>query len=361
MKYLKIYEDFNGLETKVRNFCKKHKIDFSTITIENGVVNVDGDINLFAEKLKTLPFKFGTVTGNFHTGGNLFEKLKNFPDVIGGHFIISDNKLKSLVGGPYSVGGEFDCSYNVLTSLVGGPKYVVENYICKNNDLMTLEGSPEVVNRSFVCKENQLESLEFSPREVKGYFDCSDNSIKSLIGGPNTENAYNCQYNMLSNLEGVPRVLNTLYCSSNYLTTLKGGPEVVYQTFDCSWNRNLKTLDGIPKKIVTLKCDNNIELYKIDGLYEAENFNFTQCAFDIIWGLISDSVQKNPSLFSLFQEYDIIRDPGYNGDNSTVECLYNNGKMVPQPIIILDRLNAFLEECGLETVEESDIPYYKCM
>jgi len=66
-------------------------------------------------------------------------------------------------------------------------------------------------------------------------------------------------------------------------------------------------------------------------------------------------------LLSLFQQYDIIRDPGYNGDDSTVESLYNNGEMFPQPIIILDRLNAFLEECGLETVEESDIPYYKCI
>lgn len=361
MKYLKIYEDFNGLETKVRNFCKKHNIDFSTIKIENGVVNVDGDVYLNGKILKTLPFKFGIVEGNFHASGNLFEKLKNFPDVVGGDFIISDNKLKSLVGGPYSVGGEFDCSHNGLTSLVGGPKYVGENYVCKNNDLLTLEGAPEVVNRSFICKENQLESLEFSPREVKGYFDCSDNSIKSLVGGPNTDNAYNCQYNMLSTLEGVPRVVNTLYCGNNHLTTLKGCPEVIYQTLHCGWNRELKTLDGITKKLVTLKCDNCIELYKIDGLEEAENFNFTQTPFDIIWNLIGKSIVEKPNLFSLFKEYEIIRDPGYDGEVSMVECLYKNGQMVPQPIIILDRLNAFLEECGLETIEESDIPYYKCI
>ena len=70
MKYLKLYEDFTDLDSEVKNFCEKYNIDYSTITIENGVVNVEGSVILVSKQLKSLPFKFGKVSGNFYINGN---------------------------------------------------------------------------------------------------------------------------------------------------------------------------------------------------------------------------------------------------------------------------------------------------
>ena len=57
MKHLKLFEKFEDIDV----ICKKYGI--RNYTINNGVVDVDGDVNLSVQALSGLPLKFGKVTG----------------------------------------------------------------------------------------------------------------------------------------------------------------------------------------------------------------------------------------------------------------------------------------------------------
>ena len=57
MKHLKLFENFADIDT----ICKKYGI--TNYTINNGVVDVYGDVNLSVQALSGLPLKFGKVTG----------------------------------------------------------------------------------------------------------------------------------------------------------------------------------------------------------------------------------------------------------------------------------------------------------
>jgi hypothetical protein len=127
MKYLKIYEDFNDIDS----ICKKYGI--RNYTIVDGKVNVNGDVNLFVRGLVKLPVSFGTVTGNFSCDSNRLTTLEGCPDSVSGYFNCSDNQLTSLEGGPSRVGDDFFCSDNQLTSLEGAPINVGGIFYCRNN------------------------------------------------------------------------------------------------------------------------------------------------------------------------------------------------------------------------------------
>ncbi len=114
----------------------------------DGTIDVEGDVDLTAMKLKKLPFKFGKVTGDFYC---------------------RNNKLTSLEGAPTSVGGSFYCYYNKLTSLKGGPTSVEGDFYCNDNELTSLEGAPTSVGGVFYCRDNQLTSLKYLPKAAK-YF-----------------------------------------------------------------------------------------------------------------------------------------------------------------------------------------------
>ena len=161
---IKLFESYN----EIAAICKKYGIENWSINSE-GLVDVDGDVNLVNKDLLELPLKFGRVNGNFHCNGN---------------------NLKSLSGSPKWVGGIFDCYYNLLTSLEGGPKEVSGHFDCGNNHLTSLIGAPEVGN-NFLCSYNNLTSLEGAPKEVGGYFACRDNSkLKCLSGLPIADGGY---------------------------------------------------------------------------------------------------------------------------------------------------------------------------
>ena len=225
--------------------CKKYGI--KNYTINNGLVDVNGDVdlrNLNKEELTKLPIKFGIVSGFFYC---------------------SNNHFTSLIGAPQKVGGDFDCYNNILISLKGAPQKVGGDFYGSRNKLTTLEGAPKEVSGNFICRYNQLTSLDGCPQEVGGNF----------------------------------------YCSSN----------------------NIYRLDFIPNY--------------------TEDFHIKDNPFFNVWKLIEDSIEKDYTLFDHFLENNIFRDPGYQGDNSGL------------PIIILDRLNDFLDMCNLPNVEE--VEGYTCI
>ena len=221
MKYLKLYENFIQTDSEIHELCKKYGI--TNYTINNGLVDVDGDVDLSNKNLTKLPIKFGNITGHFY------------------------------------------CSSNQLTTLEGCPKEVGGGFYCPDNQLTTLEGAPESVGGNFLCEVNKLTSLEGCPKSVGGYFNCSINNIYKL--------------------DFVPNYKGALYIS--------------------------------------------------------------ETPFFKVWKLIENAIEKDYTLFDIFIEDAIIRDPGYQGDESGL------------PIIILDRLNDFLDLCKLEPVDE--VEGYTCI
>ena len=200
MKYLKLYENFIQTDSEIDELCKKYGIE--NYTINNGLVDVDGDVDLSDGNLTKLPIKFGNISGYFY---------------------------------------------------------------CSSNQLTTLEGAPQSVGDGFYCRNNQLTTLEGCPKSVGGHFDCNENNIYKL--------------------------------------------------------------DFVPK-------------YK-------EKLHIHRNTFYIVWKLIENAIEKDYTLFDIFIEDAIIRDPGYQGDTTGL------------PIIILDRLNDFLDLCKLPNVEE--VEGYTCI
>ena len=82
---------------EIEKICKNLGIE--DFQIVDGLVNVLGNVNISAKKLKKIPVKFGRVEG---------------------YFWCHNNQLTSLEGSPQSVGRDLDCYNNQLTHLEGG-------------------------------------------------------------------------------------------------------------------------------------------------------------------------------------------------------------------------------------------------
>ena len=136
----------------IKDLCKFYGIENYTIN-PDGLVDVDGNVNLKEVALKKLPFNFGKVIGDF----NCYK-----------------NNLTSLQGAPTSVGRDFNCSSNNLTSLQGAPKSVGVDFYCHRNNLISLQGAPTSVGGDFNCASNNLTSLQGAPTSVGGWVDCRE-------------------------------------------------------------------------------------------------------------------------------------------------------------------------------------------
>ena len=109
----------------IKSWCNEMHISNYVINPQ-GLIDVDGEVDLSHREFEELPYKFGSVLGYFDLGN-----CKN---------------LKSLKNCPNTVDNSFDCSNCIsLDLLVGCPKYVGENFWC------------------MYCKR------EFTEEEVKSY------------------------------------------------------------------------------------------------------------------------------------------------------------------------------------------------
>ena len=171
MRYLNRYKIFAlALKYGIKNY-----------KVVNGLVNVNGNVNLMMKKLKKLPLKFGVVTGSFRCEYNELTSLEGAPNKVGGGFNCGDNKLINLEGGPKEVGGDFNCSYNEITSLKGGPSEVGREFYCRQNKLVNLIGAPKSVGFSLHCEFNSLRSIEGMPENLGGNMECYNNPIYTLL------------------------------------------------------------------------------------------------------------------------------------------------------------------------------------
>lgn len=156
MKHLngyKIFEDKHMTDY----ICLTHSIKNYTIG-SDGIIDVDGDLNLSFKGLEKLPLNFGEVRGDFNC---------------------SNNQLLTLEGSPKKISGSFYCNKNRLRSLKGGPEEPVDFMTCAGNNLINLEGMPRVEN-GFNCIRNRLLSLE-GYNYVGGNIDIYQNPIHEII------------------------------------------------------------------------------------------------------------------------------------------------------------------------------------
>ncbi len=107
--------------SEVHNLCRKYVI--KDYTINDGLVSVNGDVNLYNKQLTEIPIRFKEVTGHFDFGRNSLTSLKNCPETVGDGFYCGHNQLTSLEGCPEYVSGNFWCDYNQITSFDGLPEF----------------------------------------------------------------------------------------------------------------------------------------------------------------------------------------------------------------------------------------------
>ena len=95
---------------EIEKICKKYGIE--NYTIVDGLVNVDGNVDLSYSDLNELPLRFGRVTGDFFCSSNNLTTLKGCPLYVSGNFVCRDNDLTNLKYSPLEVGGGDYYCYN---------------------------------------------------------------------------------------------------------------------------------------------------------------------------------------------------------------------------------------------------------
>ena len=85
---MKLFEVVENIES----ILKKYKIANYKITPKG--VDVDGDVDLSVYQLKSIPIKFGVVTGNFDCSANNLTSLEGAPREVGGNFYCHSNAVK---------------------------------------------------------------------------------------------------------------------------------------------------------------------------------------------------------------------------------------------------------------------------
>ena len=193
--------------------------------------------------------------------------------------------------------------------------------ICKKYNIKkyTIKNGVVDVNGDVIMHMANLTKLPLKFGKVTGLFTCSDNKLTSLEGCPDTVGgSFNCSDNKLTSLEGCPDTVGGWFnCSDNKLTSLEGcassiGKDVevtLAGDFNCSRNK-LISLEGFP---ISIGRDVHLSHNPIYNL----------------WILFKD-LDK----LEFFIDCDPMREPDEDG----------------LPIILLDRLNFFLEEIGKEPV-----------
>ena len=156
MKYLKLFEQ--QTESEIAKICQQYNIHNWSIN-SDGLIDVEGSVNLSFNKLTKLPLKFGRITGFFYC---------------------HENKITSLEGGPIHVGKNYECSNNRLTTLKGAPNQIFDNFYCDNNQLTTLEYCPRQIGGNFHCYSNLLTTLRFGPESVDGIVYAWGNKISDI-------------------------------------------------------------------------------------------------------------------------------------------------------------------------------------
>ena len=153
MRYLKLFEGYQS-ESEVSEICERY--DIEDWSLERGLVNVYGSVDLFNNGLTELPLKFGVVTGCFDCSHNNLTSLDGCPLRVGGYFACSNNNLTSLEGCPKYVGGNFWCKCNNIREFTG-IRYIEGELFCPRNPIWNIW---EIISPEGKWDEDQMDLFE---------------------------------------------------------------------------------------------------------------------------------------------------------------------------------------------------------
>jgi hypothetical protein len=185
--------------------------------------------------------------------------------------------------------------------------YNIRNYTINDDFSINVDGNVDLSNF-------KLDKIPLKFRKVSGNFNCSFNELSSLDGCPVSVGGY-------------------FYCISNKLNSLEFGPIEVGDNFIC-YNNKITSLEYLPKYIGRdIYCDSN-KIWSFRGIPDNFNGNILCSGNPIyrIWNLF-----KSGKDIEFFNDCHIIR-----------ELETPDGF----PVVVLERLNFFLETIGKPSVKK---------
>jgi hypothetical protein len=194
--------------------------------------------------------------------------------------------------------------------------------ICKKYNILnyTINDDLSIDVDSYVNLDSEeLTEIPLKFGKVSGYFECDGNRLKSLGGCPKW-------------------IGGDFYCYDNNLTSLEFGPEYVVGHFSC------RGKDKLPGKLTSLEY-----LPRYIGGY-------INCKYNKIWSFrgIPDSFRGdlycnvNP-IWNIWKLFESTKDIEFFND-----CHIVREPETPDglPIVVLERLNYFLDVIGKPTVQK---------
>jgi hypothetical protein len=186
-------------EEKIKWFKTNFMGSYDVSIDDKGYINVKGSCILINDKLTELPYKIGSVTGDFwlnaYTYSNPYKPtdklclnidfnintLKNCPDYVQGTFNCSGcPNLKNLKGGPSKVDGNYKCNHCGLESFEGIASEIGGNIIAYANYHLTDISALNNISYDWI-------DLDFSPKTL---YESSDYKNLSLSGKLNNPPVY---------------------------------------------------------------------------------------------------------------------------------------------------------------------------
>jgi hypothetical protein len=196
LKYVKLFENFESRKMtndEIGSICKQYRItdyaikdtktDHTLSDVDDGSIDVDGDVYLAYKKLTKLPLKFNMVSGDFDCSNNTLTSLSGFPNYVGGYFKCDGNQL---IKSEHRL-GYIKMGKDEIGSIC--KQYRITDYTVNPDGSIDVKGDVDI--SSFGLKK-----LPLIFNRVGGYFNCSDNQLTSFIGFPNyIGRGYDCRGN----------------------------------------------------------------------------------------------------------------------------------------------------------------------
>lgn len=142
----------------ISSWCREMGI--KNFYIYNNSINCNESVNLNRRSLKELPFKFGTINGDFNIDENELTSMANFPFLVSRRFTCRNNKIKDALHGPHVVGSDYVCSVNKITNLIG---------------------LPMILNGNLYCEDNEIDNWKIMPRKITGNLHLYANKTKAIL------------------------------------------------------------------------------------------------------------------------------------------------------------------------------------
>jgi hypothetical protein len=167
MKLREVANNINQKNTpdhvSIEEWLRRNNVKRFTIQ-QNGIIDVDANVNLESYQETTLPYQFGKVTGHFYCYGSYLASFENFPSHIGGTLHLYNSHIYSFHGINHAikyVGGNIDTNdtaTHILGMLLidglqhvvmddGGPIDVIMNKYVRTGDIISAQD--ELIDAGF--------------------------------------------------------------------------------------------------------------------------------------------------------------------------------------------------------------------